>query len=130
MDHNPKASTAGWQDDPNHWLVIRAARGDTEAAAAFQILAQPHFAPRVASWIGAGLDTGSIWFDRMLNEYAWSSGERALLELAHHLWNSSDRTGVDLDYLLSAVDDAVLYVALSAMWARHGRPFPTGGGVL
>lgn len=119
-------SDQAWAHNPQHWLVVRAKQGETDAHAALVILSQPQFAARVASFIGDGQDAGSIHFQRML-EAAWSSGERALLELAAHLWNSGQVSVIDLDYLLRALSDEWLAVALAAMAARHGAPLPIGG---
>lgn len=122
-----RTSHAEWAANPGHWLNRRAAAGDTYAAAARVILAQPWCAPRVAPWIGDGPDDGSIWFADILAG-GWSTGEHTMLELAAHLWNSGDFPAPDLDYLLTSVDTDWLSVALAAMAARHGRPLPAAQG--
>lgn len=116
-------SAESWAADEAHWLRRRAEAGDSEAAAAFTILSQPWCAARVARHIS---DDGSIYFSEILTG-GWSTGERAMLGLAAHLWNSSERNLIDLDYLLRGLSEDWLAVALDAMAARHGSPLPFGG---
>jgi hypothetical protein len=69
-------------------------------------------------WRYLNLERRTFDSDAMLDQ-PWSSGERALVEVAASLWNEGK---VDLGYIACALGDRHLQAVIDAVAIRAGRP--------
>lgn len=110
-------TAAGGSDTPitdtRDSLVERATNGDTEAAAALVIL---DFLNDNRAW--RHVSTDGIFWNAMLENLTWSSGERRLIELGQALWKGHGV--VDVVYLFTCLSGGAEQAVVDAITARRG----------